>query len=170
LNKKIKKVTGTIAAQASARGAAGISVIRVSGPQTKEFFSEITKKTPVDRNAAYTTFYGSNDKEIDSGVAVFFEGPKSYTGEDVAEFSSHGSPAIVEMILNRIYELGGREAHPGEFTKRAYLNDKMDLTQAEAVADLIESTSARTAIAAKRSLAGEFSKKVGGISNQGYRG
>ena len=166
MNKKIKKVTGTIAAQASARGVAGISVIRVSGPQTKEFFSEITKKTPVDRNAAYTTFYGSNDKEIDSGVAVFFEGPKSYTGEDVAEFSSHGSPAIVEMILNRIYELGGREAQPGEFTKRAYLNDKMDLTQAEAVADLIESTSARTAIAAKRSLAGEFSKKVGDISNK----
>ena len=166
MNKKIKKVTGTIAAQASARGAAGISVIRVSGPQTKEFFSEITKKTPVDRNAAYTTFYGSNDKEIDNGVAVFFEGPKSYTGEDVAEFSSHGSPAIVEMILNRIYELGGREAQPGEFTKRAYLNDKMDLTQAEAVADLIESTSARTAMAAKRSLAGEFSKKVGDISNK----
>ena len=166
MNKKIKKVTGTIAAQATARGAAGISVIRVSGPQTKEFFSEITKKTPVDRNAAYTTFYGSNDKEIDSGVAVFFEGPKSYTGEDVAEFSSHGSPAIVEMILNRIYELGGREAQPGEFTKRAYLNDKMDLTQAEAVADLIESASARTAMAAKRSLAGEFSKRVGDISNR----
>ena len=166
MNKKIKKVTGTIAAQASAKGMAGISVIRVSGPQTKEFFSEITKKTPVDRNAAYTTFYGSNDKEIDSGVAVFFEGPKSYTGEDVAEFSSHGSPAIVEMILNRIYELGGREAQPGEFTKRAYLNDKMDLTQAEAVADLIESASARTAMAAKRSLAGEFSKRVGDISNR----
>ena len=166
MNKKIKKVTGTIAAQASAKGMAGISVIRVSGPQTKEFFSEITKKTPVDRNATYTTFYGSNDKEIDSGVAVFFEGPKSYTGEDVAELSSHGSPAIVEMILNRIYELGGREAQPGEFTKRAYLNDKMDLTQAEAVADLIESTSARTALAAKRSLAGEFSKRVGDISNR----
>ena len=166
MNKKIKKVTGTIAAQASAKGMAGISVIRVSGPQTKEFFSEITKKTPVDRNAAYTSFYGSNDKEIDSGVAVFFEGPKSYTGEDVAEFSSHGSPAIVEMILNRIYELGGREAQPGEFTKRAYLNDKMDLTQAEAVADLIESASARTAMAAKRSLAGEFSKRVGDISNR----
>ena len=166
MNKKIKKVTGTIAAQASAKGMAGISVIRVSGPQTKEFFSEITKKTPVDRNATYTTFYGSNDKEIDSGVAVFFEGPKSYTGEDVAEFSSHGSPAIVEMILNRIYELGGREAQPGEFTKRAYLNDKMDLTQAEAVADLIESASARTAMAAKRSLAGEFSKRVGDISNR----
>ena len=166
MNKKIKKVTGTIAAQASAKGMAGISVIRVSGPQTKEFFSEITKKTPVDRNAAYTSFYGSNDKEIDSGVAVFFEGPKSYTGEDVAELSSHGSPAIVEMILNRIYELGGREAQPGEFTKRAYLNDKMDLTQAEAVADLIESASARTAMAAKRSLAGEFSKRVGDISNR----
>ena len=166
MNKKIKKVTGTIAAQASAKGMAGISVIRISGPQTKEFFSEITKKTPVDRNAAYTSFYGSNDKEIDSGVAVFFEGPKSYTGEDVAEFSSHGSPAIVEMILNRIYELGGREAQPGEFTKRAYLNDKMDLAQAEAVADLIESTSARTALAAKRSLAGEFSKRVGDISNR----
>lgn len=166
MNKKIKKVTGTIAAQASAKGMAGISVIRVSGPQSKEFFSEITKKTPVDRNAAYTTFYGSNDKEIDSGVAVFFEGPKSYTGEDVAEFSTHGSPAIVEMILNRIYELGGREAQPGEFTKRAYLNDKMDLTQAEAVADLIESASARTAMAAKRSLAGEFSKRVGDISNR----
>ncbi len=166
MNKKIQKLTGTIAAQASAKGPAGISVIRVSGPQTKELFSEITKKTPVDRNAIYTSFYGNNDEQIDTGVAVFFEGPKSYTGEDVAEFSSHGSPAVVEMMLNRIYELGGREAQPGEFTKRAYLNDKMDLTQAEAVADLIESVSARTAMAAKRSLAGEFSKKVGDISER----
>ena len=166
MNKKIQKITGTIVAQASARGTAGISVIRISGPQTKDFFSEITKKTPVDRNAVYTGFYGNNDEQIDTGVAVFFEGPKSYTGEDVAEFSSHGSPAIVEMILKRIYGLGGREAQPGEFTKRAYLNDKMDLTQAEAVADLIESVSARTAMAAKRSLAGEFSKKVGDISDR----
>jgi len=166
LNKKIQKVTGTIAALASARGMAGISVIRVSGPQSKEFFSQITKKTPKHRNAVFTTFYGNNDKEIDTGVAVFFEGPQSYTGEDVIELSSHGSPAIVEMILTRIYELGGREAQPGEFTKRAYLNDKMDLTQAEAVADLIESVSARTAMAAKRSLAGEFSKKVSDISNK----
>ena len=166
MNNKIQKVTGTIAALASASGAAGISVIRVSGPKAKEFFSEITKKTPADKNAVFTTFYGNNDKEIDTGFAVFFEGPKSYTGEDVIEFSSHGSPAIVEMILNRIYELGGREAQPGEFTKRAYLNDKMDLTQAEAVADLIESVSARTAMAAKRSLSGEFSKKVSDISNK----
>ncbi len=166
MNKKIEKIAGTIAALASARGSAGIAVIRVSGPLAKECFSEITKKTPKHRSACYTSFYGDNNKEIDKGISLFFEGPNSYTGEDVIEFSTHGSPAIVEMMLSRIYALGVREAEPGEFTKRAYLNDKMDLTQAEAVADLIESTTSRTAMAAKRSLSGEFSLRVRDLSNK----
>tara|TARA_B100001996_G_scaffold358807_1_gene323615 strand:- start:1162 stop:2493 length:1332 start_codon:yes stop_codon:yes gene_type:complete len=164
LNKKIEKVSGTIAALATARGAAGIAVTRVSGPRANEIFRKITKKTPEHMIAKHTTFYGEGETRIDSGIALFFKGPDSYTGEDVVEFSSHGSSAVIEMLLERVYSLGGREAEPGEFTRRAYLNDKMDLTQAEAVADLIQSVSARTAAAASRSLVGEFSDRVNDIS------
>ena len=164
MNKKIEKVSGTIAALATARGAAGIAVTRVSGPRANEIFRKITKKTPEHMIAKHTTFYGEGETRIDSGIALFFKGPDSYTGEDVVELSSHGSSAVIEMLLERVYSLGGREAEPGEFTRRAYLNDKMDLTQAEAVADLIQSVSARTAAAASRSLVGEFSDRVNDIS------
>ena len=164
MNIKIEKVSGTIAALATARGASGIAVTRVSGLKAKEIYREITKKTPEHMIAKHTVFYGEGETRIDSGIALFFKGPDSYTGEDVIELSSHGSSAVIEMLLERIYSLGGREAEPGEFTKRAYLNDKMDLTQAEAVADLIESVSARTAAAASRSLVGEFSKRVNDTS------
>ena len=139
---------------------AGISVIRVSGKHTKDIFTKITNKKPEHMRATYTGFYSANALEIDAGVALFFAGPNSYTGEDICEFSVHGSPAVVEMMLERVFELGARQAQPGEFTKRAYLNDKLDLTQAEAVADLIESVSTKTAMAAKRSLSGEFSNRV----------
>ncbi len=164
MNKKIEKVSGTIAALATARGASGIAVTRVSGPKAAQIYRMITNKEPEHMKATYSTFYGEGGARIDSGIALFFNSPDSYTGEDVFELSSHGSPAVIEMLLERIYMLGGREAQPGEFTKRAYLNDKMDLTQAEAVADLIESVSARTAAAASRSLVGEFSDSVNNIS------
>lgn len=166
MNKKIEKITGTIVALASAKGAAGLAVIRVSGAQAKEIYTKLTKQTPRHMGASYSGLYGANNTEIDKGVSLFFEGPQSYTGEDVCEFSVHGSPAIVELLLERIKTLDARQAQPGEFTKRAYLNNKMDLAQAEAVADLIESTSIRTALAAKRSLSGEFSKRVNEISSK----
>ena len=165
MNKKIEKVSGTIAALATAKGSAGIAVTRVSGPKAEEIYHKITNKKPKHMVATHTIFYGERGTTIDNGIALFFKGPDSYTGEDVFELSSHGSPAVIEMLLQRVYMLGGREAEPGEFTKRAYLNDKMDLTQAEAVADLIESVSARTAAAARRSLVGEFSKRVNNISS-----
>ena len=160
MSKKIENISGTIAALSSAKGMAGISVIRVSGKHTKEIFKKLTNKKPEHMRAIYTGFYSTNDLEIDKGVALFFAGPNSYTGEDTCELSVHGSPAIVGMMLDRVFELGARQAQPGEFTKRAYLNDKLDLTQAEAVADLIESVSIKTAMAAKRSLSGEFSNRV----------
>ena len=164
MNKKIEKVSGTIAALATARGAAGIAVTRVSGPNAADIYRMITNKDPEHMRARHTVFYGEGETRIDSGIALFFKGPDSYTGEDVFELSSHGSPAIIDVLLERLYMLGSRQAEPGEFTKRAYLNDKMDLTQAEAVADLIESVSARTAAAATRSLVGEFSERVNEIS------
>ena len=164
MNKKIEKVSGTIAALATARGTAGIAVTRVSGPNAAEIYRKITNKEPEHMRARHTVFYGEGETRIDSGIALFFKGPDSYTGEDVFELSSHGSPAIIDILLERLYMLGSRQAEPGEFTKRAYLNDKMDLTQAEAVADLIESVSARTAAAATRSLVGEFSERVNDIS------
>lgn len=160
MNKKIKKISGTIAALSTAKGMAGLAVIRVSGAQAKDIFTKVTKEQPTHMRAYYSGFYSTEDQEIDKGVALFFAAPNSYTGEDICEFSVHGSPAIIEMMLERVFSLGARQAQPGEFTKRAYLNDKLDLTQAEAVADLIESVSSKTARAAKRSLSGEFSNKV----------
>ena len=119
MNKKIEKVSGTIAALATARGAAGIAVTRVSGPNAAEIYRKITNKEPEHMRAKYTVFYGEGETRIDSGIALFFKGPDSYTGEDVFELSSHGSPAIIEVLLERLYMLGSRQAEPGEFTKRA---------------------------------------------------
>ena len=128
MNKKIKKISGTIAALSTAKGMAGLAVIRVSGAQAKDIFIKVTKEQPTHMRANYSGFYSIEDQEIDKGVALFFAAPNSYTGEDVCEFSVHGSPAIIEMMLERVFSLGARQAQPGEFTKRAYLNDKLDLT------------------------------------------
>ena len=166
MNKKIKTLSGTIAALASAKGRSGIAVIRVSGPKAIEIYNKITNKQPKHLKATYTSLFDSSGLEIDKGVCLFFSGPKSYTGEDVFEITCHGSTVIVEMLLGRLFELGARQALEGEFTKRAYLNDKMDLTQAEAVADLIESVSTRTAKAALKSLSGDFSQRVNQISKK----
>jgi len=166
LSNKVKKLSGTIAAQASAAGVAGISVIRMSGEQTKEITKKIIGEELDHMQAKRATFFNQEGKKIDDGVALGFFAPNSYTGEDVLEVSCHGSPAIVDEILKALYDFGARLAEPGEFTKRAYLNDKIDLVQAEAVADLIESKSIQTARAARRSLEGVFSKKVFTLSDQ----
>ena len=163
MSNKVNKLSGTIAAQASAQGTSGISVIRMSGDKSKTIAKKVTGKTPKHMKAQHTDFYASDGSVIDKVVVLFFASPASYTGEDVLEISCHGSVAVVDEILKTLHEQGARQANAGEFTKRAFLNDKLDLTQAEAVADLIESTSVETARAAKNSLEGVFSKRVMGL-------
>ena len=163
MSNKVNKLSETIAAQASAQGASGVSVIRVSGNKSKTIAKKVTGKTLSHMKAQHTNFYASDGSVIDNVVVLFFASPASYTGENVLEISCHGSTAVVDEILKTLYEQGARQANAGEFTKRAFLNDKLDLTQAEAVADLIESSSAETARAAKNSLEGAFSKKIFGL-------
>ena len=163
MSNKVNKLSGTIAAQASAQGVSGISVIRVSGNKSKSIAKKVTGKTLTHMKAQHTDFFDSGGAVIDSVIVLFFASPASYTGEDVLEISCHGSIAVVDEILKTLYEQGARQANAGEFTKRAFLNDKLDLIQAEAVADLIESGSAETARAAKNSLEGLFSKKILGL-------
>jgi len=160
VNTKIQRLSGTIAAQSSAQGASGIAVIRVSGSGVKTIIKKAIKKELSHMKAELTPFHDQNGNIVDQVITLFFQSPSSYTGEDVLEISCHGSIAIADEILKSLYQQGARPANAGEFTRRAFLNDKLDLTQAEAVADLIESTSIEVARAAKNSLEGAFSKKV----------
>jgi tRNA modification GTPase len=150
----------TIAAIATAPGRAGIGVVRVSGPALAAFAEQLTRKTLRPRHAQRVDFHDMDGGVIDSGIALLFTAPHSYTGEDVLELQAHGSPVILRLLLERCLELGARLAEPGEFTRRAFLNDKMDLAQAEAVADLIAAITATAARSAVRSLAGEFSGEI----------
>ncbi len=150
----------TIVAIATPPGRGGIGVVRVSGNKSKEIYSVLTGKNPIARQAQYVTFKFSSQKIIDKGIGLFFQGPASYTGEDVIECHAHGSRVLLEMLLEEIVSLGARPAKPGEFTERAFLNDKIDLVQAEAVADLIDSNSRKAVRSAMQSLDGVFSKKV----------
>ena len=160
MNTKIQRLSGTIAAQSSAQGASGVAVIRVSGSAVKTIIKKTIKKELGHMKAELTAFHDQNGNVVDQVIALFFQSPSSYTGEDVLEISCHGSIAVADEILRALYQQGARPANAGEFTRRAFLNDKLDLTQAEAVADLIESTSIEVARAAKNSLEGAFSKKV----------
>ena len=152
--------TDTIAAVATAPGRGGIGIVRVSGPQTQAIAHSLLGNALEPRRAELRTFIGANGAAIDTGLALYFPGPNSFTGEDVLELHGHGGPVVMEMLLQRVLELGARAAMAGEFTQRAYLNDKLDLAQAEAIADLIDSGSAQAARAALRSLQGEFSSHV----------
>lgn len=149
-----------IAAVATAPGRGGIGVVRVSGTGLGEFAKRIAGKEPVARSAALATFRDAAGEPIDQGIVLYFPAPHSFTGEDVLELQGHGGPVVMQMLLQRCLELGARLAEPGEFTRRAYLNDKLDLAQAEAVADLIEAATAQAARSALRSLVGEFSSRV----------
>tara|TARA_Y100000590_G_scaffold349174_1_gene400594 strand:+ start:1692 stop:3038 length:1347 start_codon:yes stop_codon:yes gene_type:complete len=160
VNTKIQRLSGTIAAQSSAQGASGVAVIRVSGSGVKPIIQKTIKKELEHMKAELAPFYAQNGNVIDQVIALYFQSPSSYTGEDILEISCHGSIAVIDEILASLYQQGARPANAGEFTRRAFLNDKLDLTQAEAVADLIESTSIEVARAAKNSLEGAFSKKV----------
>lgn len=150
----------TIAAIATASGAGGIGVVRVSGALSQSIAIQILGACPAPRHAAYLPFYDANQQLIDRGIAIFYQNPHSYTGEDVLELQAHGGTALMQLLLARCIELGARQAEPGEFTKRAYLNDKIDLAQAEAVADVINATTIEAAKSAVRSLSGEFSNSI----------
>ncbi len=156
----------TIAAIATPPGRGGIGIIRVSGPESFSIACNITLIDPIARHAHFCVFHNDNGNPIDKGLAIFFKAPNSYTGEDVLELQGHGGPIVLDLILKRVVELGCRIARPGEFTERAFLNDKMDLTQAEAVSDLIESGSTQAAQAALQSLQGVFSEKINNLLTQ----
>lgn len=153
-----------IAAIATAPGRGGIGVVRVSGPNLGPFILALLGQTLEPRRACYLPFKDAAGFTIDQGIALFFKGPYSYTGEDVLELQGHGGPAVMRQLLNRCLEAGKpfqlRLANPGEFTLRAFLNDKIDLTQAEAISDLIDASSEAAARAAVSSLSGEFSRQV----------
>jgi len=152
--------TETIAAIATPPGRGGIGIVRVSGPDAAAIALELTGHTPKARRAHLRTFRDEEGGTLDTGLVLYFQGPDSFTGEDVLELQGHGGAVVMDMLLKRVLELGARLARPGEFSERAFLNDKLDLAQAEAIADLIDSGSEQAARAALRSLSGEFSSRV----------
>ncbi|QOR40706.1 tRNA uridine-5-carboxymethylaminomethyl(34) synthesis GTPase MnmE [Billgrantia diversa] len=149
----------TIAALATPPGRGGVGIIRVSGPLCAPIAEAMVGHCPAPRRAHYGPFSGDGTV-IDEGIALYFAGPHSFTGEDVLELQGHGGPVIMDLLLERCVQLGARLARPGEFSERAFLNDKLDLAQAEAIADLIEASSRAAAENALRSLQGEFSRRV----------
>ncbi len=155
-----KNNADTIVAIATASGAGGIGVVRVSGTLSAHIATQILGQCPAPRYAAYLPFFDAQQAVIDRGIAIFYQNPHSYTGEDVLELQGHGGTALMQLLLARCIALGARQAEPGEFTRRAYLNDKMDLAQAEAVADVINASTVEAARSAMRSLSGEFSNQI----------
>ena len=158
--------TDTIAAIATPPGKGGIGIVRVSGPTVPQLCKKLFTNDLPPRVAHYLPFLDEGGEVLDKGIVIFFPAPHSYTGEHVLELQAHGGPVSLNLILQRILNLGVRQARPGEFTERAFLNDKMDLTQVEAVVDLIESSSEQAARAAARSLDGVFSKTVNELQLQ----
>ncbi len=154
------RTTDTIAAIATPPGRGGIGVVRVSGANLDALIKGISGKTLPNRRAVFTPFFDDTQHIIDEGIALYFAAPHSYTGEHVLELQGHGGNTVMRALLARCVELGARIAEPGEFTQRAFLNDKLDLAQAEAVADLIDASTHAAARAAVRSLSGEFSRLV----------
>ncbi len=155
----------TIAAIATAAGAGGVGVVRISGPQALAIAETVCTKSLTPRHAHYARFHDERGETLDDGIALYFKAPASYTGEDVVELQAHGSPAVLRQLLDRCCALGARMARPGEFSERAFLNGKLDLAQAEAVADLIAAGDARAARAARRSLDGVFSRRVDALAD-----
>ena len=152
----------TIAAVATPPGRGGVAIVRVSGPLVAGIALAMFGRLPAPRVATRARFTDGSGTEIDDGLALLFKAPRSFTGEDVLELHGHGGAVVSRMVLDRVCELGARTARAGEFTLRAFLNDRIDLAQAEAIADLIDSASAAAARCARRSLSGEFSRAVEG--------
>ena len=153
----------TIVAIATAPGAGGVGIVRLSGPCARDIGNAISGKSLRPRMARYARFMDAAGDVIDDGIAVYFAGPASYTGEHVVELQAHGSPVLLRQLSARCIQLGARQARPGEFSERAFLNGKLDLAQAEAVADLIAAGDERAARAARRSLDGVFSRQVDAV-------
>jgi tRNA modification GTPase len=150
----------TIVAPATPPGRGGVAILRVSGPRAQEVAEAVLGQIPSPRTAFFSDFVDDQEQVLDQGLALFFPGPHSFTGEDVLELQGHGGPVIVNLLLKRILSLGARLARPGEFSERAFLNGKIDLAQAESIADLIHASTEQAARAALRSLQGEFSRHI----------
>ncbi|MCF6255060.1 MAG: tRNA uridine-5-carboxymethylaminomethyl(34) synthesis GTPase MnmE [Gammaproteobacteria bacterium] len=150
----------TIAALATPPGRGGVGIIRLSGSGTRNIAHQLLGHVPAARQAEYLPFCADDGEPLDTGLALYFPAPHSFTGEDVLELHGHGGPVVMDLLLQRCLSLGARPARPGEFSERAFLNNKMDLAQAEAVADLIDSASAQAARLAVRSLQGAFSQRI----------
>lgn len=156
----MKLPTDTIAAIATPPGRGGIGIVRISGPDAAQIAQEILGTCPPPRQATICRFSAADGLAIDRGLALFFYHPRSFTGEDVLELHGHGGPVVLDLLLQRVLQVGARLARPGEFSERAFLNGKIDLAQAEAIADLIDASSAQAARSAIRSLEGAFSRQV----------
>lgn len=154
----------TIVARATPAGQGGVAIVRVSGPDVRRVAEQVLGTLPRPRYALYTDFNDADGRAIDTGIAIFFPSPGSFTGEDVLELQAHGGPVVCDILIERVLEVGARLASPGEFSRRAFLNDKLDLSQAEALADLINSSSRSAARAAQCSLQGDFSAAVLGLN------
>ncbi len=162
----MQTVAETIAAVATAQGRGGVGIVRVSGPLASQLAQAICQRELQPRYAHYGPFFAEAEQVLDEGLALYFPGPNSFTGEDVLELQGHGGPVVLDLLLRRCVQLGARLARPGEFSERAFLNDKLDLAQAEAIADLIEASSEQAARNALRSLQGEFSRRVHGLTER----
>jgi len=156
----------TIVALATPPGTGGVGVVRMSGGDVERIARAMLGSVPEPRLATYATFLDARGEPIDRGLALYFPGPGSFTGESVVELHGHGGPVVMSLLVEAAIDFGARRAEPGEFTKRAFLNDKLDLAQAEAIADLIESGTAQAARAALRSLSGVFSSAVNDLVQQ----
>lgn len=156
----------TITAIATPPGKGGVGIVRVSGPLSKSIAEQLTGFTPQARHAHFCEVRDTSGNLLDEGIVLFFPGPNSFTGEDVLEIQGHGGPIILDEIVTTVLNLGARMARPGEFSERAFLNDKLDLAQAEAIADLIDSASSQAAKNALRSLQGEFSAAIDTLVEQ----
>ncbi|MCH2189526.1 MAG: tRNA uridine-5-carboxymethylaminomethyl(34) synthesis GTPase MnmE [Gammaproteobacteria bacterium] len=157
------KMQETIVAIATPPGKGGVGVLRISGEEAKDIGQRIIGKDLLPRYATYAKFKDATGEVIDSGLALYFPGPNSFTGEDVIELQGHGGPVILDLLIKEVINQGARQARAGEFSERAFLNDKIDLAQAEAIADLIDSSTEQAAKGAIRSLQGEFSKHVNSL-------
>jgi tRNA modification GTPase len=153
-------VTDTIAAIATPPGRGGVGIVRISGPQVAAIAAALLGGLPAPRLASFVRFRDAAGGIIDEGIALYFPAPASFTGEHVLELQGHGGPVVMDLLLQRVVQLGARLARPGEFSERAFLNDKLDLSQAEAIADLIDAETGAAARLAVRSLDGEFSRRI----------
>lgn len=156
----------TIVAAATPPGTGGVGIVRVSGDRVETIARQVLGSLPEPRNASYKTFRNSQGAKIDAGLALYFPAPASFTGESVLELHGHGGPLVINLLIEAIVAMGARRADPGEFSQRAFLNDKLDLVQAEAIADLINAGTSQAARAALRSLSGAFSRSISALSEQ----